>query len=137
MTRTGQVDLFTRRVKRVVPAREFNVHVMVADTLRRWLAPGWRFTHIASGEMRTERTGARLKRMGVVAGWPDFILLSPHRLAHFLELKRGSLALRDAQAEFAAYCQEHDYPFAVHCTFDGALDQLRTWGAVKVRISNG
>ena len=93
--RAGQPDLFTRRVRRPPPAPEFSIHVMVADVLDRWASPGWRFTHFPSGELRNKITAARLQRMGLNPGWPDFILLSPAALAHFLELKRrGREALR-------------------------------------------
>jgi hypothetical protein len=40
--RTGQRDLFSKRVSRPPPAPEFNTHCMVADVLRRFADPAWR-----------------------------------------------------------------------------------------------
>jgi hypothetical protein len=129
--RPGQLDLFTRRVRQPKPALEFALHVMVADTLKVALKPGWRASHFPSGEHRTPETAARLKRMGVAKGWPDFVLLSPQGQAHFLELKRRGEHLDEAQAAFAAYCVEHGYPHAVAHTLAEAVAQLRQWGAVN------
>jgi hypothetical protein len=127
----GQRDLFTRRVRRPPPAPEFHLHILVADVLRRWIMPGWRFTHIASGEYRAKATAGRLKRMGVVPGWADLILLSPGALAHFLELKRRGEKLSEDQEDFADYCAAHGYPFVVTDDFRVALATLKQWGAVR------
>ena len=129
--RAGQPDLFTRRVRRAPPAPEFSIHVMVADVLDRWASPGWRFTHFPSGELRNKITAARLKRMGLKPGWPDFILLSPDALAHFLELKRRGRKLSGDQDGFADWCAAHGYPFAMTDDFGVALATLKTWGAVR------
>ena len=126
-----QIDLFTRRPRKPPPAPEFSLHCMVTDTLDRWLSPGWRFTHFPSGELRDKVTAARLKRMGVKPGWPDFILLSPAGNAHFLELKRRGERPSDSQDEFAAWCAAHGYPFACVDDFTAALAILKDWGAVR------
>ena len=79
---------------------EFSIHVQLADILRRWCNPQWRWTHFPSGETRGDHrvnpktgkryslTGARLKRMGTQPGWPDFQFFGPQRQTFFLELKR-------------------------------------------------
>jgi hypothetical protein len=135
LRRVGQINLFTKRVAaQPPPAPEFNLHCMVADVLRRWADPAWRFTHIASGEFRTKATAARLKRMGVIAGWPDFILLSPAGRPHFLELKRRNATPTEEQREFAEWCTAHDVSYAIARNFDTALDFLKAWGAVRTAI---
>jgi len=131
---TGQLNLFTGRVRGPPPPKEFALHCMVADALRRWLTPGWLYTHIPNGELRSPATGARLKRMGLIPGWPDFILMSDDGVAHFLELKRKGMHLSDRQADFAEWACERGLPFAIHDTFDGALNQLKTWGAVITNV---
>lgn len=133
---SGQVDLFTRRVRRPPPAPEFHLQCLVADILKRWHSPGWRYEHIPLGEFRKKKTAARLKRMGVVAGWPDFILLSPDGgRVHFLELKRRGEKLSEDQAEFFDWCVKHHVRIAVADNFKLALEILKTWGAVRVEIS--
>ena len=144
--RKGQIDLFTRRVRKLPPAPEFALQCMVADILRRWVAPGWRWTHVPSGEERPSKiikgkrvsfAAARLKRMGLMPGWPDLILLSPSpaSLAHFLELKRRGGELDADQEAFAAYCLTHGYPHEWADNFDKALAILRRWEAIRLGIT--
>jgi len=67
-----QLHLFRSKRQRGVPllrAKEYELHCMVADTLRRWCNPLWRYTHIPAGEKRDMVTAMRLKRMGVMPGW--------------------------------------------------------------------
>jgi hypothetical protein len=111
------------------------LHFTITDILERWLSEGWQFNHIASGEYRTPATAARLKRLGVRPGWPDFILLSPAGVPFFLELKRRGGALSEAQRDFANWCIAHGVAFAWHDNFDAALSQLQTWGAVRVALA--
>ena len=115
---------------------EFELHCQVADMLRRWATPGWLWTHLPMGELRTPATAARLARMGVGRGWPDFLLLAPHvGRAHFLELKRQGAKLGDDQVAFAFYCSVNGYPHSVVDSFGDALDLLKAWGAVRSTIS--
>lgn len=66
---------------------EYRLHCLVADLLRLLATPGVFAFHPANGEYRSPRTGARLKRMGVVRGVPDFVILAPGKPAIGLELK--------------------------------------------------
>jgi hypothetical protein len=134
--RPGQLDIFTKRVRQLPPAPEFSMQAMLADILAKWGSRDWRYTHMPLGEYRTAATAGKLKRMGVVAGWSDFILLSPkpRSLAHFLELKRRGSKLSEAQEEFAAYCAEQGYPFACVDRFEDAVNILKEWGALRVSV---
>jgi hypothetical protein len=111
---------------------------MVADLLRGFADPNWRWTHLPMGEYRAPATAARLKRMGARAGFADFLLVSPSGHAFFLELKRARRGrLNEAQEEFASWCALHQIPFAIARNFDEALGRLKAWGAVpsKVKVS--
>jgi hypothetical protein len=138
--RLGQIDLFTRRVRAVDHQRsatEFQLACSVADVLRRWIARGWRWNHMPLGEERPTTAGERLKRMGLQAGWPDLILLSPSpaSLAHFLELKRLKRGrLSDEQQDFAKWCLTHGYPYETANSIKAALAVLRGWGALRVNV---
>jgi len=135
MAEARQLNLFAGRRQRGVappPASEFSLQCMVADTLRRWQVPGWLWTHMPMGELRQPITAARLKRMGVTPGWPDFLLLAPGGRAHFLELKRRKLGrLTDEQAAFGLWCECNHCPHAVVDTYPAAIDVLKQWGAVR------
>lgn len=135
-------DLFSKRRRRIArPASEFNTHVAVADVLRRWSTPGWRWTHLPFGEHRNAVTGARLKRMGTQVGWPDFILLSPAvppdqpGTAHFLELKRAGAKLSEFQQAFADFCVANDFPHYWCDNFTDAIIMLKAWGVVRASVS--
>lgn len=91
---TGRVSASTQlRASDAVPVRkrtqpEFRLTCAVADLLRFTAKPGVYFTHLPFGEARSERTGARLKRMGTRPGAGDFLILVDGR-AVMLELKVG------------------------------------------------
>lgn len=141
---SGQLSLFKGKRQRGVkpkPAKEFATHVMIADVLRKWQTPGWRWTHLPFGEHRNAITGARLKRMGTQVGWPDFILLKPlndfldgPQRCHFLELKRQGVGLTEFQQSFKVWCDINDFPYAWCDNFNAALAQLKEWGAVRAQI---
>lgn len=116
-------------------ALEFRVCCALADLLKRLCEPGWRWTHFPAGEARTGFAGARLERMGLVPGWPDFqFIRGAGGRAHFLEMKRKGNGLTEAQAEFAAWCVAENVPHKVAYSFDEAVDQLKAWGVLPARI---
>jgi hypothetical protein len=61
----SQLDLFRGKQQRGVkpsPALEFALHCAVADTITRWILPGWKWTHLPFGENRDHRVNARGQR---------------------------------------------------------------------------
>lgn len=135
----AQLSLFKgKRQRGTKPrkAKEFGLHVMTADLMRRWGTRGWIWSHFPSGEKRNPITGGRLKRMGLQKGWPDFLLVSPRpaRL-YMLELKRLDGGLTDEQASLQAWCLANDVPYAVCDNFRDLVAQLRDWGAVRATVS--
>lgn len=127
-----------RKVPRLRP-REVTLHFAVADVLRRHCLTSWRWSHFPAGEARDVRTGAKLKRMGLAKGWPDFILIRPARGAcrgqlYCLELKRLGEDLSDDQEAFSAWCHGNSVPFAVVRTIDEALAVLTDWRCLRVRV---
>jgi len=115
--------------------KEVQTHVAIADALRVGSLPGWLWTHFPAGEERDEATGWKLKRMGLKPGWPDFLLISPHGLHHWMELKRGPAArLEPAQEELATLMRQRGVPHAVVRSFDEAVRQLTAWGALKLTV---
>jgi hypothetical protein len=134
--RLGQIDLFTKRVRADAyrrSASEFQLTCAVADVLRTSAASGWLWTHFPAGEERPNMAGQRLKRMGLQAGWPDFILLPPALgPAHFLELKKyvGGVT-SDEQLNFEMWAVSRGYPYVRAVGFEPALSALRDWGALR------
>jgi hypothetical protein len=134
----GQLQLFggPRQRGRAAPApKEFNLHCQVADTLERWCSPQWRYTHIPLGEYRTPQTAGRLKRMGVTAGWPDFLFTGPHRQTVFLELKRRNLGLSTAQKKIVEHLTSCGFTVLRSDSFGEILTLLGDLGVLRRAIS--
>ena len=132
----GQPDLFTKRVRKPPPAKEFAVHCALADLLRINLAPGWLFFHPANGELRDKATAGRLQRMGVKPGVSDFILISPPSARlHALELKRRGEKPSEAQYAFLFAVTAAGGRSAWCDKFDDAIAILTSWGALRTTVS--
>ena len=125
-----RVRLQARRAAAQSP-KEIALHMAVAGTLRRSIRPDWRWSHYPAGELRNPRTAGKLKRMGVMPGWPDLLLLSPRGLLHGLELKRAGADLSDAQEIFERWAITHGVPYSVAWSTDEALTILRAWGCLR------
>jgi hypothetical protein len=112
-----------RKVPQTAP-KEYRLQTDVAGVLKDHALPEW----------RVARTGARLKRMGLKRGWPDFVLVSPHGAFHGLELKRLGEDLTDEQLDFQLWCIRHGVAHSVADSFDLALATLNAWGCLRIRI---
>jgi hypothetical protein len=112
---------------------EYQLHCAVADTVRRWIMPGWIFTHIASGERRDMVTAARLKRMGVMPGWPDLLFFGPGRVC-WIELKAKGGRLSEAQAAVASHPVAAGHGYLCSDSFDDIIVTLKDWGIVRSGI---
>jgi hypothetical protein len=100
----------------------------------------WRWTHFPAGEYRPPVTGARLQRMGLNPGWPDFILVpglgEKSGIAHYLELKKlGTGELSDEQKDFRAWAWEHGLPYEVARTFERVTAVLTKWGVLRLTVN--
>lgn len=127
-------DLFGRKPRRPPPALERRTQIALADLLRRDARRDWFWTHIPSGELRTDATGALLKRMGLAPGLPDFLLISPQGRPHWLELKRGNLGVvTEDQDAFAEFCRVSGMPYALARSFDEAHSHFKAWGIMAGR----
>lgn len=133
----GQLNLFKGKRQRGTkppPPREFALHCAVADTLRCSIVPGWRYTHIPLGEYRTPATAGRLKRMGVVGGFPDFMFLHIEGRVCFLELKRRGEKLNDTQASMASFLRLAGHGYEWTDDYRSAVAVLQEWGVVRAGL---
>jgi hypothetical protein len=134
--RPQQLGLFRRNARgaKAPPAPEFRLHCLIADILTRWCNPAWRWTHLPFGEWRSQATAARLKRMGVHAGWPDFIFVHQGGRVCFLELKRYGGKLSHAQHDVMAHLICAGCGYLVTGRFDEALAWLKNLDIVRSGI---
>lgn len=138
-----QLSLFKGKRQQGAAARpplEFEMQCVVADTLRRFLTPGWIWQHIPGGEerpaeyrngVRVSFAGARLQRAGFQPGWPDFLLFAPGGRPHCIELKRRGGRVSEHQAAFALWCKLNSVPHAFCDSVPAALELLGQWGALR------
>lgn len=140
-----QKDLLTNRwrtVQRRDP-KESQVQIALIAQLKLRCRKGVVYFHVPNGEERTDRTGAKLKAMGVLRGvsdllffWcdPDDELQPPatHRLkVLFLELKRRGKEASIEQWAFAEAIRETGAYYDTADTIDGAIEILKRYGLLK------
>jgi len=121
------------RTRRSHYAYEKAIHIAIADLLRLDAKPGLLWTHIASGEYRTDATAALLKRLGVQPGWPDLMFVDVAGAVAFMEFKRRGGRLSPEQDKFRAACVERGIRHAVCYSFAEAETQLREWHFLQGR----
>jgi hypothetical protein len=102
----------------------------VVEHLRLRARPNVLWLHCPNGERRDAITGAKLKRMGVLAGAADLLLW--HRGNSFaLELKSPGNRPTEAQLEFMARFADAGGHSAVADNIDRALAVLDAWGLLR------
>ena len=134
-----QLNMFKgkrQRGKRPAAADEFALHCLIADVLKRWCYPTWRYTHIPLGAPYPgPQTGARMKRMGLTPGWPDFMFFHSRGKVCFIELKREGETASEVQEELAFFLMQAGHGYLLTNNFNDALGALKDWGVVPARIS--
>jgi hypothetical protein len=107
--------------------------IQVALVAQFWLrrVPGALCLASANGELRDPIVGAKLKRMGVVAGTPDLWFAVPGRPAFWIELKTLTGRLSDAQRELIPELRAAGVVVHVAHGLDEALAILETEGAIS------
>jgi hypothetical protein len=111
---------------------EAEIHHAVCDHLRLRTKPDVLWLHVPNGEHRSKITGAKLKRMGVLAGASDFLFW--HNGKFFaLELKAPGGRATDAQLEFLARFADAGGHTAIAEGIDRAIAVLEAWGLLTGR----
>jgi len=106
----------------------------VCDHLRLRAKPDVVWLHCPNGERRDKITGAKLKRMGVLAGASD--LLFWHNGNSFaLELKAPGGRLSEAQLEFLVRFNDAGGHTAIAEGIDRALACLEAWNLLRGHAS--
>jgi hypothetical protein len=113
---------------------ELHLHIAIADVLRRFCRPDWRWWHTPNGEQRDVRVAAKLKAMGVKPGIADLLLLASDGRLHCLELKTANGRLSEAQEDFRVFCIKSGIPFVVARRVEDALLAFELWGCLTPRI---
>jgi hypothetical protein len=114
--------------------KELTLHKTVAGALRDLCSPDWKYTHIPLGEKRDIKTATKLKEMGAVAGWPDFILIDRNGRVHFLELKRRDAKTKKGSQQqlFHLWCVACGISYVIAHTIDQVLTAFEEWQCLKI-----
>jgi hypothetical protein len=108
------------------------LQIQCATWLRRQY-PKLLWWHCPNGGGRSAREGARLKRMGVLAGVADFTIIHPGRsdtdnpLISFLELKIGKGTQSESQIEFQIAVERLGCSYKVCRSFEEFVKTVREW----------
>jgi hypothetical protein len=105
------------------------IHLGVARLLHLTCPSYVMWTHFPAGEVRSERTGAKLKRMGLKPGWPDFICYDTRSgYLYCIEVKAAKGVLSQNQKNWKAqFDQSPTGRFAVVRSVQEASTVLREW----------
>ena len=98
--------------------------------IRRLALLGIVAVHVPNGGSRGRIEGARLKAEGVMAGFPDLILIGTAGRVGFLEVKGPTGRLSDAQRDRIAMLHARGHLVAVVRCQDYAEQVVRQWGWV-------
>ena len=102
---------------------EIKIHIAILDYLRAVL-PDALVWHTPNGGARNISEAKSLKRMGVLPGVPDIIVITRAGKALFIEVKtaRGKLSLE--QSSFRDFCVAAGLPWALCRSVDDAREFL-------------
>ena len=84
-----------------------------------------------NGELRdSARAVSKLAAMGMLAGVPDIIAVSPERKVHFLEFKSETGTLDEAQRDFQLWAIRANLPHSVVRSVGEAMRVFEFWGCI-------
>ena len=140
MSAWRQLDLLKGPRQRGVTVRprisEFELQCAVADALRTSIDPAWIYTAMPMGEKRDPVTAQRLKRQGVIPGYPDIVCFGPECRIVWLELKRPSGGrISEIQAIRSNQLVERGHDYFVTNDYQAAIDYLADRRIVRMRVS--
>ena len=115
---------------------EQDTHLAVVHLLRSSARHNIVWFHVANGEARDAITGAKLKRMGVIPGVPDFILIVDGK-TYGLEIKSNKGSLSAPQKVFREAMENAGGFYRVAKSVDAAIVILSGIGALRIAPRQG
>lgn len=116
--------------RRLIPLEDM-IHGAIVDLLRLKADPRTIWFHPPNSIPANARVGARFKRLGMVAGAPDLLIIGPDGIPHFIEVKTAIGALSEHQRRFADRCAAIGVDYEVVRSSIAAEELLASWGALK------
>lgn len=119
--------------RRKPPESEASFQKNVVDFIRLNAPKCLVFHPYANGVNRNHQM--KMKRLGVLAGIPDLVIIKPGGLVYLLELKTAKGSLRDSQKEIRDHCDDQGMPWASARSYAEALTWLKLWGIIDARVA--
>lgn len=116
-----------RKMRTISHLREDNIQRVVWSHLVHRARKGVVYFHVPNGGKRNQSEAAKFKRLGVVPGIPDLLLLADGKL-YALEIKTVIGHLSPDQKAMHAVMREAGATVATAFGLDEALKRLETWG---------
>lgn len=116
-----------RKMRTISHLREDNIQRVVWSHLVHRARKGVIYWHTPNGGKRNQSEAAKFRRLGVVPGIPDLLLLADGRL-YCLEIKTVIGHLSPDQKAMHAAMREAGATVATAFGLDEALKRLETWG---------
>lgn len=111
---------------------EHQIHASILRYLRSVLPHGWLVMHVPNGGSRNPIEGARMKALGVVAGWPDISIFGGGHnsggVVCFMEVKSKSGRVSQCQHRIIDQLKDMGFPVAVVRSIDDARVYVKEWG---------
>lgn len=77
----------------------------------------------------------KMKRLGVLAGIPDLVIIKPGGNVYLLELKAGKGSLQASQKEIRDHCDHNGIPWASARSYGEAMYWLKEWGVARASVA--
>lgn len=106
---------------------ERTVHTAILDYLNAVLPDSHLTVHLYNNP-RSAAAGAVAKRMGMLAGIPDLMVIRPLGRVAFIEVKKEGGRMNPAQLAFRLFCKTWGTPHAVCRSIDDTRDFLAEIG---------
>jgi hypothetical protein len=114
---------------------EDRIQIGIIKYLRAVLpAREYRVCHIPNGGKRSKIEAAIFKRMGVLAGIADIIIVGPMGRCWFIECKSANGVLSETQRDFQTFCIAIGVPYVIAQSIDHVMAALAHWG-IKTRVA--
>ena len=110
---------------------ERQIHLGICQLLKLCAKPDVVFYHTANERRCSPREGAFLKTLGVLAGVPDFTIITFPARVSFLEIKRPGGKLTEAQEQFRDRVEALGCTYAVARSTDEAKRILSEMGVLR------
>ena len=107
------------------------IHIGIIDLLRLTAAPDVLYFHVPNGGLRNKREAAKLKRMGVLPGVADIVIVLSNGRTVFVEVKMPAGKLSKDQNEFRMFCNARNFPYFIIRSISEAEKYFKSFGILK------